>query len=108
MTIPYIEHGGTGEPLHFLHANGYPPACYQEFIEALRSEYRVFGMLLRPLWPNARPEEIDDWNPLSDDLLAFLDERQSGPVIAVGHSIGAVVSLRAALRAPDRFKALVL
>jgi len=108
MTIPYIEHGGTGLPLHFLHANGYPPACYKEFIEALRSEYRVFGMLLRPLWPDAKPEELHDWDPLSDDLLSFLDEQQSGPVIGVGHSIGGIVTLRAALKEPARFRALVL
>lgn len=108
MTIPYLEHGGTGQPLHFLHANGYPPACYQEFLEALRSEYRVFGMLLRPLWPDAKPEELHDWNPLSDDLLTFLDEQQSKPVIAVGHSIGGIVTLRAALKEPRRFRALVL
>lgn len=108
MTIPYLEHGGTGQPLHFLHANGYPPACYQEFLEALRSEYRVFGMLLRPLWPDAKPEELHDWNPLSDDLLTFLDGQQSKPVIAVGHSIGGIVTLRAALKEPRRFRALVL
>ena len=108
MTIPYLEHGGTGQPLHFLHANGYPPACYQEFLEALRSEYRVFGMLLRPLWPDAKPEGLHDWNPLSDDLLTFLDEQQSKPVIAVGHSIGGIVTLRAALKEPRRFRALVL
>ena len=27
--IPYIDFGGAGRPLHFLHANGYPPACYR-------------------------------------------------------------------------------
>jgi pimeloyl-ACP methyl ester carboxylesterase len=65
-------------------------------------------MLLRPLWPDARREDLRDWNPLSEDLLSFLDEHRTGRVIAVGHSIGAIVSLRAALKEPERFKALVL
>ena len=108
MNIPSIEHGGTGTPLHFLHANGYPPACYEPLFALMRAQYRVFGMTLRPLWPDAKMEDLRDWNPLSDDLLKFLDEQQVGPVIGVGHSIGAIVTLRAALMRPERFRALVL
>ena len=123
-----FEFGGTGQPLHFLHANGYPPECYKPLFELLQNEYRLFGMLLRPLWDGSKPEEINNWHPLSDDLLRFLAERmeqsessrsadhesgfdgtsQPTPVIGVGHSIGAVVTLRAALRDPGKFRALVL
>lgn len=100
--------GSTGQPLHFLHANGYPPACYKSFLELLQTEYHVFGMLLRPLWENAKPEEISRWHPLSDDLLRFLAPPTPAPVIGVGHSIGAIVTLRAALRDPGKFRALIL
>src|ERR1041384_525648 len=99
--------GGTGEPLHFLHANGYPPECYKPLLELLKTQYHVFGMLLRPLWQNSNPNDIEDWEPFSDDLLKFL-ESQATPVIGVGHSIGAVVTLRAALRDPSKFRALIL
>ena len=102
--------GGNGAPLHFLHANGYPPECYQPLLELLQTEYHLFGMLLRPLWGDSKPEEIRDWTPFSDDLLKFLASVSSSTekVIGVGHSIGAIVTLRAALREPGRFKALVL
>lgn len=100
--------GGNGTPLHFLHANGYPPECYQPLFEHLQTQYRVFGMKLRPLWDDTNPEEIKDWHPLSDDLLRFLSDRETAPVIGIGHSIGAVVTLRAALRNPGKFRALVL
>lgn len=103
-----FEFGGEGLPLHFLHANGYPPECYKPLLELLKREYRVFGMVLRPLWGDAKPQEIEDWHPLSDDLLRFLSDREPGPVIGVGHSVGAVVTLRAALRDPRKFRALVL
>lgn len=99
--------GGNGLPLHFLHANGYPPGCYQPFFELLQSEYHVFGMLLRPLWKDSNPDEIKNWRSFSDDLVQFLVQNPS-PVIGVGHSIGAVVTLRAALRQPEKFRALVL
>ena len=103
-----FEFGGNGLPLHFLHANGYPPECYKPLLELLKTEYRVFGMVLRPLWDDASPQDINRWHPLSDDLLRFLLDRETDPVIGVGHSIGAIVTLRAALRDPSRFKALVL
>ena len=106
-TSPYFALNQTGEPLHFLHANGYPPACYHSFLELLKTQYHVFGMLLRPLWEDSDPNDIKDWKPFSEDLLQFLAMKPS-PVIGVGHSIGAVVTLRAALRDPGKFLALVL
>lgn len=106
--IPFFDFQSSEPALHFLHANGYPPICYKSFLELLQSQYHVFGMMLRPLWPNSDPSEIQDWQPFSDDLLRFLDEKTAEPVIGVGHSIGAVVTLRAALWQPARFRALVL
>ena len=100
--------GSTGAPLHFLHANGYPPGCYKSLLDLLQTNYHVFGMLLRPLWENSRPEEVNDWRIFSDDLLRFLSDYNTEPVVGVGHSIGATVTLRAALRDPGKFRALVL
>lgn len=114
--MKYFDLGGTGQPLHFLHANGYPPDCYKPLFELLKTEYRVFGMLLRPLWDETKPDDINDWHSFSEDLRVFLSTSSLGastqdkpdPVIGVGHSIGAIVTLRAALRYPQKFRALVL
>lgn len=65
-------------------------------------------MHLRPLWPDEKPEGLRDWNPLSDDFLRFLSDRETDPVIGVGHSVGGIVALRTALKEPRRFRALVL
>jgi pimeloyl-ACP methyl ester carboxylesterase len=108
MKTSFIEYGGSGLHLHFLHANGYPFFCYEPFLKLLQTEYHVFGMLLRPLWENSRPQEIDSWHIFSEDLLRFLSDYNTGPVIGVGHSIGAIVTLRAALRDPGKFRALIL
>lgn len=107
MRIPYFERG-QGKDLHFLHANGYPPECYEPFLNLLETNYHVLGMYLRPLWPGSNPDEIEDWNPFSKELIQFLVEQYDEPVIAVGHSIGATVTLRAALKEPSRFRALIL
>lgn len=108
MSIPYFDFGGDGAPLHFLHANGYPPECYKPLFELLRNQYHLFGMTLRPLWPDSKLKDIHDWAPFSDDLLRFLSDRRTGPAIGVGHSIGGIVTLRAALHDPGKFRALVL
>ncbi len=108
MNIPQFDFGGNGLPMHFLHANGYPPDCYQPLLELLSGQYRLFGMTLRPLWPDSNMDEIQDWHPFSDDLLRFLSNRGPDPVIGVGHSIGGIVTLRAAIQAPQRFRAIIL
>ena len=106
--IPFTDFGGQGLNLHLMHANGYPPASYLPLIDLLKSEYRVSAMDLRPLWPHSQPREIGAWHPLTEDFLLFLNEQQISPVIGVGHSMGANISLRTALRNPDHFRALVL
>ena len=106
--FPQFNIGGNGTPLHFLHANGYPPECYEPLLELLKNQHHVFGMKLRPLWDGTKPEDLDDWHPLSDEMLRFLSDRGPDPVIGVGHSIGGIVTLRAAIRDPKRFRALVL
>lgn len=108
MNIPRFDYGGHGLPMHFLHANGYPPECYRPLLELLKSQYHLFGMTLRPLWPNSNMDEIQDWHPFSEDLLRFLTDRGPDPVIGVGHSIGGIVTLRAAFRDPNKFRALIL
>ncbi|GIK11141.1 MAG TPA: alpha/beta hydrolase [Anaerolineales bacterium] len=106
--IPFTDFNGSGPSLHFLHANGYPPACYLPLFEYLRPGLRVVGMHLRPLWPDADPDKLHDWLPLTDDFLRFLADRETGPVLAAGHSVGGIVALRAALKEPGRFRGLVL
>ena len=107
--IPFVDFGGSGEILHFLHANGYPPACYRPLLELLSQRRRVLAMSMRPLWDGQRPQDLQDWLPLSHELLRFIDKQSPGAaVIGSGHSIGATVTLRAALWEPQRFRALVL
>jgi len=107
-SIPYIDFGGSGTLIHFAHANGYPPACYQPLFNLLSKNFHVISMVQRPLWKNSDPNEIEDWHPFTKDLLNFLDKQSIQSPIAIGHSMGGISSLRAAILEPDRFKALVL
>jgi pimeloyl-ACP methyl ester carboxylesterase len=106
--IPFLGFGKSGSPLVFLHANGYPPECYRPLLTKLAQHYRVRAMVQRPLWEGSDPNKIDDWRPLTDDFLRFLDENPSEPPIVIGHSMGGIVALRAAIRHPERIRKLVL
>lgn len=106
--IPFDDYGGQGPLLHFAHANGYPPACYRRLIAALTDHYHVLAVHHRPLWPGSQPEELNNWHLIGDDLLRFFDQQGLEGVIGVGHSLGAVATMYAALQQPEAFRALVL
>lgn len=103
-----VDFGGNGPLLHIAHANGFPPGTYRSLAATLTDRYHVIGLPARPLWPGSRPEEIADWHPLADDLIRQLDELGLKEVIGVGHSMGGVMTLWAAVNRPDLFGAVVL
>jgi len=107
-----------GPPLTFIHANGYPLLAYQDMLKPLVNKYQVSGYFLRPFWPGSDPGALRDWRDFAGDYLKFLeefyfedqdfpDQKRTG-VIAVGHSVGAMTSLLAAIQHPELFQALVL
>jgi pimeloyl-ACP methyl ester carboxylesterase len=106
--VSSFNFGNNGLPMHFLHANGYPPEVYKKLFELLQNQYHLFGMKLRPLWDDAKIADVKHWSIFSDDLLRFLPTVTPDSAIGVGHSIGATVTLRAALQDPKKFRALVL
>ncbi|GAB4495827.1 MAG: alpha/beta hydrolase [Anaerolineales bacterium] len=94
--------------MHFAHANGYPPECYAPLLDALAPHFALTALVQRPLWQTTRPQDLHDWLPLTADLLTFLDEQNLSGIIGVGHSMGGIATLRAAIQQPNRFRALIL
>ena len=106
--IPYEEFGDQGPTLHFAHANAYPPGSYRQLLSHLSKDFHVLAIKYRPLWPESKPEEISSWMNIAQDLIIFLDQMKIGGAIGVGHSLGAVTTMMAALLRPDLFDSLVL
>jgi pimeloyl-ACP methyl ester carboxylesterase len=107
-SIPFDNFGGEGPLLHFAHANGYPPACYRRLVAPLTDHYQVLAVHHRPLWPGTMPEELDSWHQIGQDMLRFFEEHKLSNIIGVGHSLGAVETMFAAIQRPDLFRAVVL
>ena len=110
MSLPLWEFGGTGPSIHIAPANGFPPATYLPLFEGLRNDHRVVCVPPRALWPGigSPPEQAGSWESLADDLVAGWEAHRLAPVIAVGHSFGAVASLLASIRARHLVRALIL
>jgi pimeloyl-ACP methyl ester carboxylesterase len=106
--IPRFDFGGQGEMIHFAHANAYPPGCYRQFMNQLTPHFQVVGLQQRPLWPHTNPQEMTDWRLFAGDLIRFMDQEGLRQVIGMGHSLGAVATMMAAIARPDLFKALVM
>ena len=94
--------------IHFAHANGYPPGAYRSLTQELAAIAPVEHMPFRPLVPGSRPEDLADWHGLADDLIRWLDEKGHEGGVGIGHSLGGVVTLLAAVRRPDLFRAIIL
>ena len=106
----YLDWGGQGPLLHLSHATGFCAGVYTPLARRLTEHFHVLGMDDRghgrsPALADLR--SLRDWQVFADDLAAFWSHLGE-PVIAMGHSRGAVASLRAAQQHPHLVKALVL
>ncbi|WP_163834501.1 alpha/beta hydrolase [Spartinivicinus ruber] len=94
-------------PIHFSHANGFPGETYQALFQAL--EHRGFSVDYLPLHGhNPCFPVADNWLGLVDELIETIKQRYQRPIIAVGHSLGGVLSAFAADQQPHLFKAVIL
>ena len=93
--------------MHFAHANGFHPATYRQLLQPLTKHFRVIGIEHRPFW-QAKPTPNDDWEQIADDMIRFLDAQNLKNIIGIGHSLGAVGTMFAAIKRPDLFKKIVL
>ena len=117
MPIPHTDFGGRGPTLHFSHPNAYTPGSFRPFLAPLTAHFHVLAAHHRPLWhlsPGYGAADAPDgfidwtWDAIADDLLRFLDEQKLEQIIGVGHSLGAVATMMAARKEPQRFRALAL
>jgi len=106
----YIDWGGAGPPAHFSHATGLCAGAYSPLMRLLKPRLEVIGMDDRGHGKTAVPADpanLKDWHVFVADLANFFESLKE-PVIAIGHSRGATVSLLLAIKRPELIRALVL
>ena len=109
--MSYIEWGCAGPSLLFSHATGFNAETYKMLLQPLSDRFHIYAIDQRGHGFTSLPTEeglAKDWIIYRDDLVRFLDGLDGRPMILAGHSMGATVSLMAALLRPDLVRGLVL
>lgn len=94
------------ELIHFAHGNGFPSPCYKQLLDCFAQRYDYCYIDRIGHDPHYPVEE--NWQQLVAELLMSVKSQTNQPVIAVGHSLGGVLSLLAAIEEPSLFKAVVM
>lgn len=100
--------GGDGDPIVLCHGLLCTSAVWGGLQEPLRRRRRVIAVDLRGHGASGTPGGAVTFDDLADDVLAVLDQLHLDRAIVVGSSLGGMIALRLALRAPRRVTALVL
>ncbi len=106
---PFFREVGSGPGVVCLHSNASTSSQWRELMERLAPKFRVlaadsYGAGKSPAWPTDRPIGLRDEVALLEPVFA----RAGDPFALVGHSYGAAVALVAAVRQPNRIRALAL
>ena len=104
--IHYETHG-SGPPLLLIHSFICSTDMWRPQIEHLANSYRVIAMDIRGHGQSG-PSQPHSLYDLVDDALGVLDAEGVQSAVWLGLSIGGMISMRAALRAPDRVQGMVL
>lgn len=102
--------GGDGPPVLCSHATGFHGRCWEPMAEHLTDRFHVVALDYRGHGDTRAPHDWRvDWERYGDDALAAASALDgTGPLLAVGHSMGGACLLMAAHREPARFAGLVL
>jgi pimeloyl-ACP methyl ester carboxylesterase len=100
--------GGSGPPIVLVHGLGGMASNWRLVAPELAGERRVIVPELPGHGGSAPLEEAQNIDPYADAVLAVVDAEDAAPAPWVGHSLGALVGLRAAVRRPDAVTGLVL
>jgi 3-oxoadipate enol-lactonase len=107
IRISYSDSGGDGPPVVLSHGYLMDSSMFEAQVAALAPEYRVITWDERGHGGTAAAAPFSYWDSAAD-VLGLLDHFGIGQAVLGGMSQGGFLSLRAALLAPDRVRALVL
>lgn len=93
--------------IHFAHANGVPAKVYSKLFDLLRDQYEVIYVPL--IGSDHRYPIAQGWNELTDQVIdSIVQQAQGRKVIGLGHSLGAVLTFKAALKRPELFEQVIM
>ncbi len=92
--------------VHFVHGNGFPSPCYRQLFQQLNQN--VDCCYIDKVGHSEKFPVTDNWHGLVDEVIYSIKTQSSKPVIGLGHSLGGILSLLAAILEPNLFKQVIL
>ncbi len=108
LRFHYLDFGGDGPPLVFLHATGFHAWVWLPYVRRFAGRYRVLALDQRGHGESDKPPEGYGWEVFGADVKGFLDALDLEGVSAVGHSKGATAIAGAAAAGTHRLARAVL
>jgi 3-oxoadipate enol-lactonase len=107
ITISYTDSGGDGPAVVLSHGYLMDSAMFDPQVAALAPEYRVITWDERGFGGTRATGPFTFWDSASD-VIGLLDHLGIEQAVLAGMSQGGFISLRAAVKAPSRVRALIL
>src|SRR5213594_1021897 len=107
VRLHYLDWGGKGETMLFLHGAGDTPHIYDDLALKFTNQFRVLGLTRRGHGQSEKPESGYDTATLVEDIRQFLDALKIERVVLVGHSLAGDELTRFAGMYPARVVKLV-
>ncbi len=108
MSINYAEGPPSGRPLVMLHGVTNRWQTWMPVLPLLGWHYHCYALDQRGHGRSGRATDGYQSDRFAQDVIQFLQEVVKQPVVLVGHSLGAMITMKVAARAPDLIQAIVL
>ena len=107
ITLAFEDSGGSGPAVILSHGFLMDHSMFDAQVAALKNSYRVITWDERGFGGTRAEADFTYWDS-ANDVLALMDHLNIASAVVGGMSQGGFLSLRVALTAPERVKALIL
>ncbi|HEY5533532.1 MAG TPA: alpha/beta fold hydrolase [Ignavibacteria bacterium] len=106
--LKVCDYGGSYPPLIFIHAFPLSSKMWKHQVDFFKSQYRVITYDVRGLGESKTEDNQYMMENFVDDFFSIIDNLNIEKSYVCGLSMGGYIILRAASKAPERFKGIIL
>lgn len=92
--------------IHFAHGNGFPALCYSQMFHDLKPRFDY--CYIEKIGHNPQYPVGENWHNLVQEVIDSIKRQANKPVIGLGHSLGGILSLLAAIEEPNLFQSVIM
>jgi pimeloyl-ACP methyl ester carboxylesterase len=108
VQLHYLDWGGTGDPLLFLHGLGTSSHIFDDLAPRLTDRFRVLALTRRGHAESEHPEGGYTIEQTTEDVRAFLNALGIRRVHIVAHSLGGAEAMLLGVEHPEQLQRIIL